>query len=157
MVLTLCLHYYISWFSQLTLKIVILQSTFFSFHPNNLNELKSTFELIVLLLSGVSNNPCPWDGSCTTCHTQCQEYNKKCPTDISVTIDADKKESPIYNKIGNKAFLILRIRNLSALRLSVKYHVLFHFKPNMFKLVWVVNEINYIRINNLSTDFFMMI
>lgn len=49
--------------------------------------------------SGVSNNPCPWDGSCTTCHTQCQEYNKKCPTDISVTIDTDKKESPVYNKI----------------------------------------------------------
>ncbi|KAK4290390.1 hypothetical protein Pmani_036699, partial [Petrolisthes manimaculis] len=54
----------------------------------------------VHVTTGVENSQCPWDGVCTTCQHHFQEYNNRtCPTDVSVTIDVDKKESPIYNKI----------------------------------------------------------
>lgn len=53
----------------------------------------------VHVTSGVDNSQYPWNSECTTCHQQCQHLRQKCPTDVSVTIDIDKKESPIYNKI----------------------------------------------------------
>ena len=72
---------------------------------------------VCVIVSGVSTNSCPWDGSCTTCQNQCQEYSKRCPTDISVTIDVDKKESPIYNKIGKHIVIyLLLISNVTWMR-----------------------------------------
>ncbi|XP_045612633.1 uncharacterized protein E23 [Procambarus clarkii] len=49
--------------------------------------------------TGIDTNHCSWNNECSACQQQSQHYQQKCSTEVSVTIDIDKKESPIYNKI----------------------------------------------------------
>ncbi|KAK7070934.1 hypothetical protein SK128_000156 [Halocaridina rubra] len=48
--------------------------------------------------SGLDNNQSVWNGDCTVCSQNCH-FQGNCPTDLSVSIDIDKKEYTVYNKI----------------------------------------------------------